>query len=167
MTRVGGHDDPLGLQGHRAGLVSRSVAAVIDLAVVSVIHVLLQVGAGITLYLLLGPPFALPNPPPLLATVEFVVIAISYLTWGWTTSGRSLGDQVMGLRVVSRSGRRLGLTRSALRAALCVVFPAGLIWVVLSRRSASVQDLLIYSVVIYDWRYRPIPEDAEIARTPL
>lgn len=155
MTRIDGQSDPLSLQRHRAGVVSRSMAAVIDAAAVSGLYFLAQFGAGIAHYLFLGPPFSLPDPPRLLGMAEFAAIAIGYLAWSWTTSGRTPGDQVMGLRVVSRSGRRLGFTRSALRAMLCVVFPAGLFWAALSRRSTSVQDLIVYSAVVYDWRYRP------------
>jgi uncharacterized RDD family membrane protein YckC len=62
---------------------------------------------------------------------------------------------VAGLRVLDRSGRRLSVRRALLRAVLYVVFPAGLLWILVSRRNASVQDLVVGSIVIYDWRYRP------------
>jgi hypothetical protein len=37
-----------------------------------------------------------------------------------------------------------------LRAALCVVFPLGLLWCALSRHRRSLQDLVIGSAVLYD-----------------
>jgi uncharacterized RDD family membrane protein YckC len=86
------------------------------------------------------------------------VIAIGYLTCGWTWTGRTVGKQVAGLRVVDRSGRRLSAIRALPRAVLCVLFPAGLLWILVSRRNASVQDVVVGSAVIYDWRYRPPPE---------
>jgi uncharacterized RDD family membrane protein YckC len=58
------------------------------------------------------------------------------------------------LRVLDRSGRRLRVPRALLRAVLYVVFPAGLLWVLVSRRNASVQDLLVGTAVVYDWSYR-------------
>jgi uncharacterized RDD family membrane protein YckC len=34
------------------------------------------------------------------------------------------------------------------------VFPAGLVWSLFSRKNASLQDLLLRTVVVYDWAYR-------------
>jgi uncharacterized RDD family membrane protein YckC len=39
-----------------------------------------------------------------------------------------------------------------------VLFPAGLLWVLASRRNASIQDLVVGTVVVYDWAYRPADE---------
>ena len=46
------------------------------------------------------------------------------------------------------------MARAVARAVLCLLFPIGLLWVVVSRRNASVQDLLVRSAVAYDWAYR-------------
>ena len=81
------------------------------------------------------------------------LLAVAYLTAGWGTTGRSLGKQLAGLRVVHRTGSRLGPVRALLRAVLYVLFPAGLLWVLVSRHNASVQDLLVRSAVVYDWSY--------------
>jgi hypothetical protein len=32
---------------------------------------------------------------------------------------------------------------------------AGLLWILVSRRNASAQDLVVGSIVSYAWRYRP------------
>jgi uncharacterized RDD family membrane protein YckC len=69
-----------------------------------------------------------------------------------------VGKQVAGLRVVDRAGRRLSLGRSFCRAVLYVLFPAGLLWVLASRRNASVQDLIVGTAVLYDWAYHPADE---------
>jgi uncharacterized RDD family membrane protein YckC len=44
------------------------------------------------------------------------------------------------------------------RAVLYVLFPAGLLWVLASRRNASVQDLVVGTAVVYDWAYHPADE---------
>ena len=82
-------------------------------------------------------------------------IAVGYLTFSWAATGRSVGKQVAGLRVADRAGRRLSLWRSFARAVLYVLFPAGLLWVLASRRNASLQDLIVRTVVVYDWAYHP------------
>ena len=38
-----------------------------------------------------------------------------------------------------------------MRAALCVVFPIGLAWVVVSRQNRSLQDTVLRTSVVYDW----------------
>jgi uncharacterized RDD family membrane protein YckC len=38
------------------------------------------------------------------------------------------------------------------RALLCVVFPVGLLWVVVSRRNRAVHDIALSTAVIYDWK---------------
>jgi uncharacterized RDD family membrane protein YckC len=143
------------LQGHRAGFVSRLVADAVDLGVVWGIGLAAMLISGVVRYLLVGPPFLLPILPGWILSAAGGAIAVGYLTSGWTGTGRTVGKQVAGLRVLDRSGRRLSVRRALLRAVLYVVFPAGLLWILVSRRNASVQDLVVGSIVIYDWRYRP------------
>jgi uncharacterized RDD family membrane protein YckC len=38
---------------------------------------------------------------------------------------------------------------------LYVLFPLGLLWILASRRNASVQDLILGTAVLYDWAYHP------------
>jgi hypothetical protein len=65
-------------------------------------------------------------------------------------------------RVRSSSRGRLGWWRAGLRALLCVIFPVGLFWSAVSRRR-SVQDVVMRSVVVYDWH--PLTADAVAALT--
>jgi len=149
------HPAAAALQGHHAGLVSRLVADAVDLGVVWAIGLAAMVATGAVRYLLAGPPFLLPVLPGWMRSAAGVAIAVGYLTSGWAGTGRTLGKQLAGLRVLDRSGRLLSMPRALLRAVLYVAFPAGLLWALVSRRNASVQDLAVGSVVVYDWRYRP------------
>jgi uncharacterized RDD family membrane protein YckC len=154
VTRPVRHPQARALQGHRAGFVSRIAAGAVDLAVVWAIGLAALLFAGVVRYLLTGPPFHTPVLPSWLAAAAGTVIAVGYLASGWASTGRTVGKQVAGLRVLDRSGRGLSLRRALLRAALYVLFPAGLLWVLVSRSNASVQDLLVGTVVVYDWSYR-------------
>jgi uncharacterized RDD family membrane protein YckC len=49
-----------------------------------------------------------------------------------------------------------------IRAFLSVLFPIGLFWSAVSSRSASVQDLLVRTKVVYDWLPR-VPVGPEAA----
>jgi hypothetical protein len=62
-------------------------------------------------------------------------IAVGYLTFSWSATGSSVGKQIAGLRVVDRGGHRLSLWRSFAQAVLSVLLPAGLLWILASRRA--------------------------------
>jgi uncharacterized RDD family membrane protein YckC len=143
-------------QGQRAGIITRFAAAIIDLGVVvGLVAVLYAVIFGISF--ILHPRH--PHWPDLSWSLWFigVVIAIPYLALTWTTTGRSVGNTVLGTRVVSRRSQRLGFFVAILRAIICVLFPVGLFWCVVSRKKRSVQDVLLRTIVIYDWEHA-VPE---------
>jgi uncharacterized RDD family membrane protein YckC len=148
----------MALQGHRAGFISRLVADALDLGVVWVIGLSVLLFAGVVRYLLATRPFQLPVLPSWQLPTGGAVIAVAYLTSGWASTGRTAGKQVAGLRVTDRSGRRLPVGRALLRAVLYVLFPVGLLWILVSRHNASVQDHIVGSVVVYDWHYHPPDE---------
>ena len=65
-----------------------------------------------------------------------------------------MGAWVMGVRVVSRKGERLSWPISLARAAFSVGFPFGILWALVSKRNRSVQDVVLRTIVIYDWSLR-------------
>ncbi len=82
------------------------------------------------------------------------MVAFCYLTVFWSLTGRTYGYLVMGLRVQRRSGRPLRLPGAAVRAAFVVVFPIGIVWVPVGRGNKSVQDFVLGTRVVYDWKPR-------------
>jgi uncharacterized RDD family membrane protein YckC len=142
------------LQGRRAGLFSRIVANVLDLGVVFAGVLAAYVGwAGIKL-LWQGSSFTRPTPGFAAALLFAELLNVLYFAAAWTTSGRTVGNRVMGLRVLDRSARRPSFGLALGRAVLCVLFPFGLLWAGVSRENRSVQDLVLRTSVIYDWRPR-------------
>jgi len=158
MTRDIRYAEARALQGHRAGFASRIVADLVDLGVAWLLGLSALLAAGVVGYLLTGPPLRLPVLPNWLDAGAGGVVAVSYLGLSWSATGRSVGKQIAGLRVVDRGGQRLSLRRSFARAVLYVLFPAGLLWVLASRRNASLQDLVVGTAVLYDWAYHPADE---------
>jgi uncharacterized RDD family membrane protein YckC len=161
MTRGIGSAEARALQGHRAGFASRVVADLVDLGVAWLLGLSALLAAGVASYLLTGPPFHLPVLPNWLDAGAGAAIAVGYLAASWAATGRSVGKQLAGLRVVDRGGRRLTLWRSFTRAVLYVLFPAGLLWVLASRRNASLQDLVVGTAVVYDWAYHSAEEPVQ------
>ena len=158
MTPVIRYAEARTLQGHRAGFASRVVADAIDLGVAWLLGLVGLVAAGVVGYLLTGPPLRLPVLPNWLDATAGAAVAVAYLALSWAATGRSVGKQLAGLRVVDRAGQRLSLWRSFCRAVLYVLFPVGLLWVLASRYNASVQDLVVGTAVVYDWAYHPADE---------
>jgi uncharacterized RDD family membrane protein YckC len=141
------------LQGVRAGFVSRLAADTIDVIAVVAIEFGMLLLATVIRYLFTR-HFKLLDLPTWLTLGIFWVIAVAYLTSGWATTGKTLGKQVAGVRVVGANGSRLRSGSAFARAVLYAVFPAGLVWSLFSRKNASLQDLLLRTVVVYDWAYR-------------
>ena len=140
------------LQGTRAGFVSRCTADGIDLVVVVAIYFGILVAVGVVRYLVLQEQFDLPSPAFGVTTVVSWVIAVLYLTAGWTSTGRTVGKSTMGLRVVSSRGRPLGAKHAFLRALLCATFGwIVLPWIIVSRRRSGFHDILLRTTVVYDW----------------
>jgi uncharacterized RDD family membrane protein YckC len=82
---------------------------------------------------------------------------VIYLTIGWASTGRTIGKQVMGLRVVRRDAQPLHTGQALGRALLCATFYVGLVVALFSRRNAAIHDMICKTVVVYDW----IPETAK------
>ncbi len=113
-------------QGHRAGFVSRALAAIIDVGIVialvftvnllvALVRVIIERVQGATL-----PQFGWS------VAVGFFLIWLGW-TYAWGSTGRSIGMHIMGLKIVSYSGHRVRLPVAALRSVFCVFFPLGLI----------------------------------------
>jgi hypothetical protein len=93
-------------------------------------------------------------------------VLVGYFTVSWATSGRTLGDKIMGLRVVNFRGERLRWVGSFLRAVFCTVLPIGLFWILVSPSNRTVQDTVMRTSCIYDWIDRPFRGAAPLERPP-
>jgi uncharacterized RDD family membrane protein YckC len=81
-------------------------------------------------------------------------LLIVYLAVAWSASGRTLGKQLMGLRVERRDGSGVGSGAAFVRAVICAAIPIGLAWSIVSRDRAAVHDLIVRTKVVYDWHPR-------------
>jgi uncharacterized RDD family membrane protein YckC len=141
-------------QGHQAGLVTRLIAGAVDAVVVVALLLVAYVALNGFLFLVDPRGFQFTEASPLLSVTAALIALVVYLTAAWSITGRSYGCHLMGLRVVSRRGRRLRPHIALLRAAFCSLFPIGLLLCAGGREHRSLQDLVLRTSVIYDWQPR-------------
>lgn len=150
--------------GEPAGLVTRVIASTIDLLVVAGLLIGAYLAVAGFLFLRRGASFTFPTVTYAQAYWAGVALLVAYLGWSWTTTGRTVGDRTMGVRVARRGAdTQLGGFRSVLRAILCAAFPFLLLWVAVDRHRRSVQDLLVGSEVVYDWGGTRVRASADAA----
>lgn len=150
--------DAVAFQGDRAGFVSRALAASIDVALVYLV-VLGTVAVWWAASFIFQP---VNTTSPSLGTGDRIpdlayfivygyVLNVLYWTVGWATGGRTIGNLVMGLRVVNHRGERMRWAGAFVRALFCTLFIPGIFWVIVSGANRSVQDVVLRTSVIYDW----------------
>lgn len=135
-------------------MVSRVLAAVADVAVILLVETAIVAFVALVRWVITAGDFDIDPPRGVAASVLSTALAVIYFGYLWTATGRTVGEQVFGLRTVTAHGSRVPWPRAYVRALLTVAFPVGLLWIVVSRKNASVQDLLCGTAVIYDWAYR-------------
>ena len=142
------------LQAKRAGIASRVTADAIDWGVVIGIYIFILLGMALFEYFIVSGKFDVPQPAPGTTLVSQWVIAVLYLTAGWTGSNRTVGKSFMGLRVITNSGQPLRPRRAFFRALICATLGAiALAWVIVSRRRAGIHDVVLQTSVVYDWSH--------------
>jgi uncharacterized RDD family membrane protein YckC len=136
--------------GHRAGLVTRSLANVADVVVVVLIVLGGYASVAVARFLVDPTRFQFPVASWRTLLLAGLVVQAVYFGITWAVVGGTYGDRLLGLRVADDGGARLGWPRCILRAVLCVIFPIGLLWVLVSGENRSLQDVVLRTSVVYD-----------------
>jgi uncharacterized RDD family membrane protein YckC len=136
-----------------AGLVTRTLAFAIDIAIIDA--VVLITGGIVALGL---SALKLPD------TVQTVLAAvgaalallwgIGYFAWFWSVAGQTPGDRVLGLQVLrADTGRPLPMGRAIARVGALVLsaipFCAGFVMILFDDRRRALHDRLVGTVVVY------------------
>ena len=138
-------------QGTAAGIATRVAANTIDAVAVGG-SLLIGYAGYVALRLVLDPRgYQAPDHSLVWVVVVFLDAVTVYLTVCWWLGGRTLGDRVMGLQVVSRGGGRVGFLRALVRAVFCVVVPIGLLWCAVDPARRSLQDIGLRTSVVHNW----------------
>jgi uncharacterized RDD family membrane protein YckC len=141
-------------QGHRAGVVTRTAANVVDAALaIAFISGGYVVWCAVR-FLIKPRAFTFPAPPLLAVFACWAGVLFVYFTASWATTGRTYGDHLLGLRVVNFRGERMTWAGAVARSAFCVALPIGLYWAIVSATNRSLQDTVLRTSVLYDWTTR-------------
>jgi uncharacterized RDD family membrane protein YckC len=150
VSRAANRPEVRAHQGRRAGILSRLLADGADLVAIAVLALLALLVASSIRGLFRGDLDLIEVPQPARGILAGLLV-VAYLGYGWGLDGRTLGKIVMGLRVVDDDGADLTPGRGLLRAFLYLLVPPGLLWALVSRRNASLQDLVLGTAVVHDW----------------
>jgi uncharacterized RDD family membrane protein YckC len=133
-----------------AGFVTRTIAFAIDAAVIDLAA--LAVGAALALVFSII-PIGHDTKTAVIAAggVAFVLWAISYFSWFWTTTGQTPGNRAMRVRVARVDGSDLR-ARHALARLVGMVIGAPLLWgyipILVTDRRRALHDRMAGTVVV-------------------
>jgi len=160
----------LAVTGHYAGPVSRTLAIALDAAIVMAAYTLVYAGVNLLLDAFFDTSLDLSG------VVNAVVLsgwAFLYFFVSLAIAGRTIGNSVVGLRVLRADGSavpvRAALVRTLAYPFSLLFFGAGLVPIVLAARHRAFHDRVAGTVVVYDWGGRdaqlPGPLSNFLART--
>jgi uncharacterized RDD family membrane protein YckC len=156
------------LVGQYAGFLSRAVGLILDYVIITAV----VVATGILVNLLFSalridlaacPAGTAVDSVKMGACVGgrvflvFFAIILSplYFVFFWSLTGQTLGQRVMGLRVVRLNSRRLGIGLSLVRwigYQICIfTLGIGFLWVLVDNRRMGWHDKLARTCVVYAW----------------
>ena len=148
------------LKGNYAGFVSRLIAYGIDIALITVILIVLTwlVNAVQELFGL-GQLASMETILKILLSGAFALLfSASYFIVLWTLASQTPGKTLMGLRIVTTEGHPLTLGRSARRMLGYIVSMAaiflGFVWILVDNRRQGWHDKIAGTFVIYAWDAR-------------
>ena len=160
------------LKGYYAGFVSRFLAFVVDVVVLSAIMLIFHASVAIVLNFFninIAVLLESDNSFITMAAAAFILfnLLISAFVWvfyfvgAWVLVGQTVGKRVLGLRVVSLDGRlpifRQALARYAGYWLSALPLFLGFLWVLVDDERRGWHDKISHTCVIYSWDARRGP----------
>lgn len=146
-------------KGHYAGFVSRLIAYVIDVIVISV-SLIAATWFVNTATAILNLQFTVSQGANFALTGTALVLFVSgYFVIFWSLTGQTPGKLLLGVRIVTLDGRPLSFKRSVIRFVgyllSALAFYVGFLWILIDNRRQGWHDKLARTCVIYTWNARP------------
>jgi uncharacterized RDD family membrane protein YckC len=145
------------LQGHYAGIGSRSAAFVVDLVVLTAIFLLVLAAFNFVASIVTGHTVNL-NRNDLWVVVAYLVWGFIYFAHFWGLNGRSVGGALFGLQVLTEDGYDVSGGRAIART---LAFPLsflilglGFLGILVDGQRRALHDVIARTVVVYSWDAR-------------
>ncbi len=126
----------------KIGFGPRFIAYLIDIVILSVINYVV----GLIFGLAQDPTIAL------LGSLVTLIISIGYFVYFWTSTGQTVGNMIMKIKVVSTDGSKLTITKAILRyigyIISGVVILLGFIWVLFDPDKQGWMDKIAGTYVV-------------------
>lgn len=155
-----------------AGFVTRAVALGIDALAINVIAILIG-GAVNLIASLFGHHGSINLIGALFGAAAWVVWSALYFATFWTLTGQTPGERLLGIRVLSADGSRIGLGQALRRvvgmALAALPLGAGFLPVLTDERRRGLHDRIAGTVVRWDTgeeEREPSPRQPEPATSP-
>jgi uncharacterized RDD family membrane protein YckC len=134
-----------------AGLATRVIAFVIDAALISVVAIMVGVGAAL-IQGILHLPGGVQTLIQAIGAAIYVAATIGYFVAFWSSTGQTPGARVMQIRITTATGERVTTRRAFVRCVGVVLAAlplfAGFIRILFDARRRGFQDRLARTVVI-------------------
>jgi len=157
MTRYVAPDRDIDLQGHYAGGVSRLLAWVLDVFVLSTIFAVLLALLRLAIEVVTGSRVE-PTEYGVLTVVAYILWSILYFAVPWTMSGKTVGMAVLGIQVRRSDGSPVDGRHAVIRTLALplsfLLFGIGLIVGLIQRQHRCLHDQIADTCVVYSWDAR-------------
>ncbi|HKA04378.1 MAG TPA: RDD family protein [Acidimicrobiales bacterium] len=155
-TRIDPQRD-VGLQGHYAGIVTRTAAFAVDVGLSVLTYLLILVAIRFAIESLTHHTITWAD-QRVLTIVGYAAWAFLWFAYPWSVSGKSLGMAIVGVRVVRTDGSTVGFGRAAVRA-ICLPFSIlffglGVLLILVQPERRALHDLIAGTAVVYSWNAR-------------
>lgn len=134
------------------GFSRRTIAALIDFLFITFIGFLITFLLG---FLGLFIEMFRPEQPEYLQgiiVIAFLLVSVLYYLLSWTRSGSTMGQMVVGARVVGTDGAKLSMGKAILRylgyLVSAAVFALGFVWVIFDQKRQGWHDKIAKTMVI-------------------
>ena len=145
------------LQGHYAGFASRFASFVADLVVVTGIFMLVLAAINFAASILTGKEIAF-NRSNTWVVVAYLVWGFIYFAYFWGLNGRTAGEALFGVQVMTDEGGDVSFRRAVLRTLAfplsLVILGLGFLGILLGEQRRALHDVIAGTVVVYSWDAR-------------
>ena len=136
-----------------AGFVTRTLAISVDVFLINISLAMLGIVIGLALSLF-GDQLQTDVTTVIAGAAFWVLATVVYFVSFWTLAGETQGMRLMGLRIVSMHGERVGV-RQSLRRLVGMVLSAlllmtGFLLILLDDRRQGLHDKIARTFVVYD-----------------